>query len=159
MKRFISLSSAFALLALASGLRVSGQEAPTLVDSNLMVRTVAEGLDTPTAMAFIGEDDILVLEKGTGLVRRITDGAIQPNPVLDLAVNSASERGLLIRVPGDDEASWKVVEAAQEVPRDVRAHSSADNGAGGRGSDGKIFHTALERGNRTTHAVNAIKAR
>jgi len=95
MKRFISLSSAFALLALVSGLRVSGQEAPTLVDSNLMVRTVAEGLNTPTAMAFIGEDDILVLEKGTGLVRRITDGAVQPNPVLDLAVNSASERGLL----------------------------------------------------------------
>ena len=95
MKRFISLSSAFALLALASGLRVSGQEAPTLVDSTLIVRTVAEGLNTPTAMAFIGEDDILVLEKGTGLVRRITDGAIQPNPVLDLAVNSASERGLL----------------------------------------------------------------
>jgi glucose/arabinose dehydrogenase len=95
MKRFISMSSAFALLALASGLRVSGQSVPTLVDSNLMVRTVVEELNTPTTMAFIGDDDILVLEKGTGQVRRITDGEIQPTPVLDLAVNSASERGLL----------------------------------------------------------------
>ena len=95
MKRFISLGSVFTLLALAAGPRLYGQAVPTLVDPNLVLRTVAEGLNTPTAMAFIGENDILVLEKGTGLVRRITDGEIQPNPVLDLAVNSASERGLL----------------------------------------------------------------
>lgn len=68
---------------------------PTLVDRNLVVSTVVEGLDTPTTMAFLGEGDMLVLEKATGLVRRVIDGVIQPDPVLDLAVNSASERGLL----------------------------------------------------------------
>src|SRR5688572_11964086 len=70
-------------------------EGPTLVDPNLTVRTVVDGLDMPITMAFIGEDDILVLEKGTGRVRRVIDGVVQPAPVLDLAVNSASERGLL----------------------------------------------------------------
>src|SRR5215204_2448729 len=68
-------------------------EGPTLIDPNLTVRTVVDGLDTPITMAFIGEDDILVLEKGTGRVRRVSDGVVQPAAVLDLAVNSASERG------------------------------------------------------------------
>ena len=37
---------------------------------------------------------MLVLEKNTGRVLRVTDGVVQ-GPVLDLAVNSFSERGLL----------------------------------------------------------------
>ena len=68
--------------------------APTVVDPNLAVRTVVAGLNQPTTMAFIGPNDIFVLEKPTGKVQRIRNGAIQ-GTVLDLAVNSASERGLL----------------------------------------------------------------
>ena len=45
-------------------------------------------------MAFIGTDDMLVLEKNTGQVQRVVDGVVQ-STVLDLAVNFASERGLL----------------------------------------------------------------
>jgi len=45
-------------------------------------------------MAFLGADDILVLEKASGRVLRVVNGVIQ-GAVLDLAVNSASERGLL----------------------------------------------------------------
>lgn len=45
-------------------------------------------------MAFLGSDDILVLEKATGKVQRVVHGVIR-GAVLDLAVNSASERGLL----------------------------------------------------------------
>lgn len=68
---------------------------PTVVDPNLAVRTVVTGLVTPTTMAFIGDDDFLVLEKNTGKVRRVTGGALQQDPVLSLPVNFASERGLL----------------------------------------------------------------
>ena len=68
---------------------------PTLVDPKLGVRTVVEGLLAPTTMAFLGGDDLLVLEKASGKVQRVTGGVIQPVPPLDLAVNSASERGLL----------------------------------------------------------------
>ena len=66
---------------------------PSLLDPKLSVRTVASGLVTPTTMAFLGPDDMLVLEKQTGRVQRVTGGAVQT--VLDLAVNNASERGLL----------------------------------------------------------------
>jgi glucose/arabinose dehydrogenase len=74
---------------------VRAQGTPAMVDENLDVRTVVSGLNTPTTMAFIGRNDMLVLEKGTGKVQRVIDGVIQPTPALDLAVNSASERGLL----------------------------------------------------------------
>ncbi len=68
---------------------------PTLVDSNLAVRTVVTNLDTPTSMAFLRRNDLLVLEKNSGKVQRVINGVIQTNPVLDLAVNNGSERGLL----------------------------------------------------------------
>ena len=67
---------------------------PTMLDPNLEVRTVVAGLNQPTTMAFLGPTDILVLEKATGKVQRVVNGMIQ-STVLDLAVNSASERGLL----------------------------------------------------------------
>jgi glucose/arabinose dehydrogenase len=69
-------------------------QAPSLVDPNLRVRTVVEGLNQPTSMAFIGPDDLFVLEKATGQVKRVANGVVQ-STVLDLAVNSGSERGLL----------------------------------------------------------------
>lgn len=68
--------------------------APTMLDDNLMVATFVTGLDQPTSMAFIGTSDLLVLEKATGRVQRVSNGALQGS-VLDLNVNSASERGLL----------------------------------------------------------------
>jgi glucose/arabinose dehydrogenase len=37
----------------------------------------------------------LVLQKGDGRVRRVTNGVLQPGEVLDVAVHSSSERGLL----------------------------------------------------------------
>jgi glucose/arabinose dehydrogenase len=53
------------------------------------------GLSQPTGMAFIGSDDLLVLQKNDGRVRRITNGVLQPGAVLDVHVDNASERGLL----------------------------------------------------------------
>jgi glucose/arabinose dehydrogenase len=72
---------------------------PSVLDPNLDVKTVVDGLNQPTSMAFLPTkdilvNDILVLEKSTGKVRRVLNGAIQ-STVLDLAVNSGSERGLL----------------------------------------------------------------
>src|SRR5438552_91488 len=67
---------------------------PSVVDPDLAVRKVAVGLNQPTSMAFIGTNDILVLEKATGKVQRIVNNVIQ-STALDLPVNSAVERGLL----------------------------------------------------------------
>jgi len=67
---------------------------PVMLDSNLTVSTVFSGLNQPTSMAFLGANDFLVLEKTTGKVQRIVNGMLQ-STALDLAVNGASERGLL----------------------------------------------------------------
>jgi uncharacterized repeat protein (TIGR01451 family) len=67
---------------------------PSMLDPNLSVRTVVSGLSQPTSMAFIGPNDFFVLEKNTGKVQHVVNGVPQ-GAVLDLAVNSASERGLL----------------------------------------------------------------
>ena len=64
-------------------------------DPGLQVELVVSGLVQPTSMTFIAEDDILVLQKGNGQVRRVLNGVLQAAPVLDVAVHSASERGLL----------------------------------------------------------------
>jgi glucose/arabinose dehydrogenase len=76
------------------GLSASLHAAPAVLDPALQVKPVAGGLNQPTGMAFIGPNDVLVLEKATGQVKRVVNGVVQAT-VLDLPVNSNSERGLL----------------------------------------------------------------
>jgi glucose/arabinose dehydrogenase len=68
-----------------------------VLDPNLTVSTVlGTGISQPTGIVFLDDaDNYFVLEKASGQVKRVLDGVLQPTPVLDLAVNSASERGLL----------------------------------------------------------------
>ena len=84
-------------LAVAAPLALGGQaaaQAPQVLDDDLGVRVAASGFDQPVAMAFIDRDEMLVLEKASGKVKLVEDGKVE-DTVLDLAVNSASERGLL----------------------------------------------------------------
>jgi glucose/arabinose dehydrogenase len=59
------------------------------------VERVAEGIKFPTSMAFLAKDDILVLEKNNGTIKRIIDGQVQTEPLLDLDVANQGERGML----------------------------------------------------------------
>jgi len=75
---------------------IGGGEQPSIKDSNLKVELVSsEGLELPTSMAFLGQDDILVLEKDKGTVQRIIDGKMLAEPLLDVNVANKSERGML----------------------------------------------------------------
>lgn len=67
----------------------------TMLDPNLEASVFLTGLDQPMGVAFLSATDMLILEKATGRIRRAINGVLQPTPVLDLAVNSNSERGLL----------------------------------------------------------------
>jgi glucose/arabinose dehydrogenase len=67
---------------------------PEMLDPRLDVRPVVTGLNLPTTLAFISANEFFVLEKNTGTVQYIVDGAID-HTALDLAVNNFSERGLL----------------------------------------------------------------
>jgi glucose/arabinose dehydrogenase len=68
---------------------------PSAKDNSLKVEQVTNGLSFPTSMTFIDNNNILVLEKNTGLVRLISSGIIQNQPALKVKVNSENERGLL----------------------------------------------------------------
>jgi glucose/arabinose dehydrogenase len=68
---------------------------PSVNDVSLTVEQVAGGLISPTTMAFLDEDTILVLEKDNGRVMMIEDGELQPEPLLDIAVANDGERGML----------------------------------------------------------------
>src|SRR5215467_6542946 len=83
----IGLGVGFSLVSMAA--------AQTVTDPRLRVSEVVSGLSQPTAMAFIGPGDILVLQKSDGRVRRVINGVLQPGEVLDVAVDASSERGLL----------------------------------------------------------------
>jgi aldose sugar dehydrogenase len=68
----------------------------TLADPNLEAVTyVGSGLNQPIGIVFIGPNDAFVSEKASGQVKRVVNGVVQATPVLDLPVNSNSERGLL----------------------------------------------------------------
>jgi aldose sugar dehydrogenase len=96
MRRPLHTGRRAALLTAVAALALPAQAlaAPSVVDPNLAVRTVVSGLVTPISIAFIGPNDMLVLEKDTGKVVRVRGGSVA-GTALDLAVNNASERGLL----------------------------------------------------------------
>ena len=71
------------------------KELPLINDENLQIAQIIDKLNFPTGIDFLGENDILVIEKNTGQVKRILDGEILNEPVLDVNVASESERGLL----------------------------------------------------------------
>ncbi|MDP9288372.1 MAG: PQQ-dependent sugar dehydrogenase [Thermoproteota archaeon] len=63
--------------------------------TNLKVETVFDGLKFPIAMAFLNQNDILVLAKNNGTVQRIVNGNILPAPILHVNVDNNGERGML----------------------------------------------------------------
>ena len=69
---------------------------PEMLDPHLRVRPVVTGLVTPTSLAFLSPNELLVLEKNTGKVQDVdvASGTVD-HTALDLAVNFSSERGLL----------------------------------------------------------------
>ena len=69
-----------------------GDDLPLINDPNLKVELIVQGLDLPTTMAFLGPDDILVLEKDKGTVQRIVNGKMLPEPLLDVNVATSVER-------------------------------------------------------------------
>jgi aldose sugar dehydrogenase len=93
LKAFITAVAVCVIFAVSA----SADTIPLAVlDPNLQVTTVlSTGISQPIGIVFLGPSDYLVLEKASGQVKRVIGGVIQASPVLDLAVNSNSERGLL----------------------------------------------------------------
>ncbi|MDP8906135.1 MAG: PQQ-dependent sugar dehydrogenase, partial [Thermoproteota archaeon] len=103
---------------------------PVINDPNLTVEKIASGLKTPTSMAFLGSNDILVTEKNTGRVMEVRDGTVQDNPVLDVQVANFIERGLL----GIDLSTYS----------DGRTYAFLYYTESGGGKDGDDFEDGVE---------------
>jgi len=87
-----------------------GNGEPTVRDPDLKIETVTKGLVFPTTMAFVGPDDILVLEKNKGTVQRIVNGQMLAAPLLQVNVSSEVERGMLgIAVSKDNQTGIPIV--------------------------------------------------
>ena len=71
------------------------ESGPLLRDPNLKAEIVFRGIKFPSSMAFLGPDDILVLEKNEGTVKRIVNGVMLAEPLLKVNVSTAGERGML----------------------------------------------------------------
>jgi glucose/arabinose dehydrogenase len=101
---FFIISSILALVLIAS-IKNNIYAVPLLEDSSLKAEVVAEGLNSPTSMAFLDKNYILVLEKNSGNVLLVSNGTLQKQPILRLRVDHTTLtccRGLLgIAVKGD----------------------------------------------------------
>ena len=92
-KFMVFVTAACTLLAIGGAADTSPLQ---VLDPNLQVTTVLNsGITQPIGIVFLGQNDFLVLEKASGRVKRVINGIVQAAPVLDLSVNSNSERGLL----------------------------------------------------------------
>ncbi|MGA9936096.1 MAG: PQQ-dependent sugar dehydrogenase, partial [Nitrososphaeraceae archaeon] len=82
---------------------------------NVTAELVLDGLPSPTSIAFLDENNILLLEK-EGSVRLISNGQLIPEPVLQLqGVESNNERGLLGIEVMDDRVFLYVTESGAQV--------------------------------------------
>lgn len=95
----VSATAAAVICAATGGPARADTRPVEVLDPNLQVTIAVSGFTQPIGVVFLPRGDsvidMLVLEKASGQVKRVLDGIIQPAPVLDLAVNSNSERGLL----------------------------------------------------------------
>ena len=88
---------------------------PSISEPSLTAELVLDGLLSPTSIAFLNENNILLLEK-EGRVRLISNGQLQPQPVLQLVgVESNNERGLLGIEVMDNKVFLYVTESGAQV--------------------------------------------
>ena len=75
---------------------------PSTTNPKFLVERIFTGNFKPSTMAFLGTDDIIVLDRDLGKVYRIIDG-VQSKPLLDVNVATVGYRGLLGVVVSADE--------------------------------------------------------
>ena len=92
--RIISIVVLSCLIFLLLPYEPNNALAQSVNDPNLGVESFVEGLNSPTSMAFLDNENILVLEK-EGQVRLVSNGELAPEPVLQVPADTDNERGLL----------------------------------------------------------------
>ena len=84
-----------ALIPAPGSLPLLNDTSVTLSDPSLKIEIFATGLKNPTNMAFLDSGDALVLEKANGTVKRIVNGTVIHDALLDVNVATYDTRGML----------------------------------------------------------------
>ncbi len=92
---FFSVLMVHSVAAISTHAATIDPAVPRIKDFHLKIVAVYKGLKFPSSMAFVGPNDILVLEKNEGLVERIVNGKLLPQPLLRVPVATIGERGML----------------------------------------------------------------
>jgi glucose/arabinose dehydrogenase len=103
IERFASLICPIVTLGLWIGLncventyaKVRTYENVKLTDAGLTFEEFARAPKFSTGMAFLSQDDVILIEKNTGKIIRIQNGTRLDEPLLTVNVANVSERGLL----------------------------------------------------------------
>jgi glucose/arabinose dehydrogenase len=90
----IFVCSLYLLIYLPAQGQNATSPAPSITDPNLKVELIAKHFDFPTAIDFLGNNDLLVAEKNTGNVYEVINGNVT-GPLLHMDVSVKDERGLL----------------------------------------------------------------
>jgi aldose sugar dehydrogenase len=67
---------------------------PVVYDKTIGIDKIIGGINYPVSMSFLGPDDIIILEKNTGTVKRIVNGQMMNEPLLEINVEKRKESGL-----------------------------------------------------------------
>ncbi len=112
---------------------------PTVIDPNLKLDIIYQGNFTPglrelnqftsvTQFAFLGNDDILLLNKNDGKVQRILNGKTIAEPVLDVNVTNQWESGLLgITISNNTDKKYVFLYYTESSNGDVSNSSGTDS--------------------------------
>ena len=98
--------------------------------------TKVAAVQAPTAMAVRADDDTLFVTEQAGRVRAIRNGALDPNPVIDLrdTIASGGERGLLGLTFSPDGQTLYVDSTNKNGDTRVDAYAMKADGTADRGS-------------------------
>jgi len=120
----LALLTCLPLIFHANALSPEINKSISINNPHIRTEVIATGIKFPTSMAFLGSNDILVLEKNDGTVKRITNGSMLADPLLDVNVSTGSERGMLgiavaKNIPGHTYAFLYYTESAAKEATDV----------------------------------------
>jgi glucose/arabinose dehydrogenase len=113
----------------------------TINDPNLRAEVVVKGFHLPTSMAFLGPNDILVLEKNSGDVLRIVDGHLLKKPLLH--VNPATHF-----------IEWGLLGIA--ISKQITSVATGDDGVAGQGHTYVFLYYTKPTDNPAVSAWNHI---
>ena len=88
---FVFALLGFVLLSfyMVNDVNADSEQNPVVLDSEFQIEEFVSGLFVPANMEFIG-DDLLVLEKNSGVVKHVKNNKLLDSPALDIEVSNLS---------------------------------------------------------------------